>query len=98
MYLEWILYPCWDVDAHNKRKRNEWVVTLHFYHVAAAFGGFSLGATISWSSPAFLYINEDLCLPNDCDITGVSGDEASWIAACVSLGALTSGITTSTSL
>ena len=33
MYLEWIFPARWDVDAHNKQKINDWVVTLHFYHL-----------------------------------------------------------------
>ncbi len=59
---------------------------------AVAFGGFSLGAAISWSSPALLYMNEELCGPKDeCDISGISAEMASWIASSVSLGALFSG-------
>ena len=58
---------------------------------AAAFGGLALGIAISWTSPALMRLNEEICLPDDCDITGVTAEMSSWMAASVSLGAAASG-------
>ncbi len=51
----------------------------------------ALGITQSWTSPALMRISEDLCLPDDCDITGVTEEEASWMAGAVYLGAAMTG-------
>ncbi len=57
----------------------------------ASLGGFSLGTATTWTSPAFLSIDETQCLPDNCDITGVSEEEASWIAAIFGLCAAIGG-------
>ena len=55
--------------------------------ISATLGGIGLGLSTTWTSPALLRIDEAYCLPDQCDISGVSSEQASWIAAVNSLGA-----------
>ncbi len=50
-----------------------------------------LGTAITWTAPAFLRLDEGQCLPDDCDITGISEEEASWIASIYNLAAAAAG-------
>lgn len=45
---------------------------------------------LTWSSPALLQIDETICGDN-CDISGVSEEEASWIVGIFSLVGVISG-------
>ncbi len=49
-----------------------------------------MGATLGWTAPALPYLDEGLC-GDDCDVTGITTDDASWIGAVLTLGALLSG-------
>ncbi len=55
----------------------------------ATLGSFAFGMTLTWTSPALLQIDETIC-GDDCDISGVSEEEASWVVGIFSLAVLIS--------
>ncbi len=59
--------------------------------LSAMMGGFGLGLSGAWTSPALLRIDESDCLPDDCDVSGVSETEASWIATIATITPIFSG-------
>ena len=60
------------------------------YFQTASIGAFGLGTSLAWTSPALPRMQDDLCLA-DCDVPGITVDEASWIGAMLPLGAVLSG-------
>lgn len=59
---------------------------------SACLGSFLCGTALAWSAPALPHIQSDLCGPDDCDVSGVTPEDAAWIGALMPAGAVFSGV------